>query len=131
MPAYDAWSRRHKVLYWAFLGYGDDGMPTHSAPTDLRVMWDDTPRLVKGATGTTIAIDATATLGEDVDVHSLMWFAPDQTPESDSAEDQWYANGSGNNARVMEVAVFDNKPDARSRQFKRIAKLVYHKGKPT
>lgn len=118
MPALSAWSRRHKALMWPFEGnYSADGHPLIGSPVELRVRWDDSPKVMNGPQGQPITVDATVVLGQTVALQSLMWLATDQTPGSDDAMDQWYDSGSaGQQIGLMEVIADQGGYDMKSRQ---------------
>lgn len=132
MPAFSAWSRRHKAVIWRFNGaYGADGLPNHDEPENIRVRWDDNSKTVRGPNGEPIAIDATAVMGEVPIKHSLMWMATDQTPNSEDALDQWYALGSAGDQTGLMVVVADKSgTDTKSRQTRYVAGLQSWKDKP-
>lgn len=132
MPALSAWSRRHKAVLWLFNGtYGADGLPNHDAPISIRVRWDDTSRIVRGPNGEPIVIDATAVMGQAPVKQSLLWFATDQTPESEEALDQWYSLGSASSQTGLMVVVMDKSGlDVKSRQTRYVASMQSWKDKP-
>lgn len=121
MPQLDAWSRRHKALVWQATGsYSADGRPTVDSPEEIRVRWDDTPRVMRGPQGEPIAVDGTAVTGQRLPLHSLLWLAPDQTPGSDTALDQWYDSGSAGQPGLVEVLVDQGGLDLKSRQTRQV-----------
>lgn len=130
MPQLDAWSRRHKALVWEATGlYGGDGRPTYGEPAEIRVRWDDTARIARGPNGQPIPVDGTAVLGQAVALHSIMWLAPDQTPNSETALDQWYGSGSaGQQSGLVEVVADNGGLDLKSRQTRRVVGFQTYKG---
>lgn len=129
MPALSAWSRRHKALLWESTGsYSADGRSTVGEPTEIMVRWDDNRKVMAGPNGQPISVDATAVLGQTIALQSLMWLAPDQSPMSPSAMNQWYDNGSaGNQIGLMEVVTDNGGLDLKSRQTRLVVGLTVYK----
>lgn len=129
MPALSAWSRRHKALLWVPTGvYGADGRPLVGEPSEIMVRWDDNRKTMPGPNGQPIAVDATAVMGQAVVLQSLLWLAPDQTPGSETAMNQWYGSGSaGSQIGLMEVVADQGGADLKSRQSRLVAGLVVYK----
>lgn len=129
MPALSAWSRRHKALLWEFDGgYSEDGRPTVSPPVEIMVRWDDNSKIMTGPNRQPITVDSTVVVGQPIDLQSLMWLAPDQTPMSETAMNQWYDTGSaGNQTGLMEVVADSSGLDLKSRQSRLVVGLMPYK----
>lgn len=121
MPAPEQIFRYQKALLWRATGVPDDyGRPQHSEPEELLVRWNHTRSKAVAANGEGVALDAQVVINEQVPMDSLLWLAPDQSPGSATAAEQWYGldGGSGSSVRdndLMVVKTFEEVPDVKGR----------------
>ena len=116
----DCWDT---AILWAFAGYDLQGQPKYADPVELNpddgngVRWLNKFSWVKDQHGNNIAVDATAVVCQDIDVHSKMWLG---------RLDDWIGTGSGDtmDQNLMVVVGFDATPDTSRRFFRRIVGLM-------
>lgn len=113
------WLTDKAVLWPALTGYeGTDsyGDVKTGPPENVLVRWEDKQRQGFDSKGTPIVTYSTVMIDQDVPVGSILWYAPDQSADSDEALDQWYGTGSaGPETGLMSVSTVSNVSDIKGR----------------
>ena len=119
------WSQRQQfALLWAFTGYDGYGQAKTAAPVQVRVRWITKRRQVMDHLGNVITLDATAVVGQKIDIGSKMWLAPDGI-SPDTALAWWNGTGSGlPEDELMEVKTYDEAKDLKGRFTRRQVGLM-------
>jgi hypothetical protein len=121
VPAPEQIFRYQKALLWRSSGVPDNyGRPTHEPPEELLVRWNHTRAKAVAANGEGVTLDAQVVVNEAIPMDSLLWLAPDQSPGSPCASEQWYGSDGGSGSAVrdnelMVVKTFEEVPDAKGR----------------
>lgn len=129
MPAPEQSDRNQKGLLWRKAGDDRYGEPTVSAPEEVTVRFEERQGRMVDATGNTVALDGKLWPNLDLPLGSIFWPAPDQSPGSDTAFDQWYgvsgSGSAGNSTDLYEVMTRTNVPDVKARFYTREYGLKY------
>lgn len=125
MPRHNSRFRRQDAVLWPFSGFDEYGRPTVGEPVELRVRWESKSETITIPSGAVVGLDALVVLDREVTIHSLMWLSPytDREPL-----EHWYGEGSaGDSTGLMEVILYEEVPDIRSRFPYRTAGLNFYK----
>lgn len=113
MPALELLGRHQRAAVWQRTGNDRHGEVIVSAPTDMKVRWEEGERDVQQGDGTVIRIQGTITPHIELPMGSILWLAPD--PRTDAVE-QWYGLGSaGDDSGLMIVVTKDWGQDLKGR----------------
>jgi|LSQX01.1.fsa_nt_gb hypothetical protein len=105
-------ARRHqKAVTWARSGYGRDGQPIVSSPTEIDVRWESGLAQEVRPVSNPIAIDVTLWTSEDLTSGSMVWLG---------SEDEL---GTADPTEVYEVVEVQKIPDVKGRVYERVALL--------
>jgi hypothetical protein len=131
MPRVSLRNRYQKVLLWRATGANDNyGQPVVGEPEEIRVRWNTGRSEALDNNGTKVSLDASLVVAERIPLGSLMWLAPLQGANTDTALAQWYGVGSGSavpDTELMYVKTYNESRDIRNRISARTVGLMKYK----
>jgi hypothetical protein len=123
MPDLETFDLHDKITLWPSVGVDAYGQPTVAdIPLSKIVRWINTRRIIRRQDGTSLQLDASAVVAEDINEGSIIWPNPIETlPAGTSFE------LSPND--LYEVIMFDSSTDLKKRHTYRELGLSRYKGK--
>lgn len=103
--------RSQKAVTWARSGYGRDGQPTVSSPTEINVRWESGLAQEIRPMSNPVSVDVTLWTDVDLTSGSMVWLGS-------SSE-----LGTADPDAIYEVLEFQKIPDVKGRIFERVALL--------
>src|SRR5688572_5891472 len=96
MPPIETEGLYDKAMLWRVTGVNAYGQPTHeSTPEEISVRWNTRRSHEMSATGSSIKLDATAFVDQEIPIDSLMWKGTEE-----EWEESYYGTGSGSASEV-------------------------------